>query len=234
MRKIRCLLLDDEPIAIRIIERHLESFPEMEVVGRFNSSPSAMSFLRENEVDLIFSDIEMPQMNGLQFLKSLKNAPALIFTTAYRNYAVEAFDLDVVDYLMKPISLDRMARAVNRYHDRQKKQLEAVIAITPADEMINLKVDKKIVRLSLDKIDYFESFGDYAICRHEGGKLVSRETLSHLVDMLPSDRFIRIHRQFIVPLAKIESISGNTVYLREKELPVGRSYRNDLKQKMNL
>jgi len=234
MRKIRCLLLDDEPIAIRIIERHLENFPEMEVVGRFHSAPSAMSFLRSQEVDLIFSDIEMPQMNGLQFLKSLKNAPALIFTTAYRNYAVEAFDLDVVDYLMKPISLERMARAINRYHDRQKKQLEAVGAITSAEEMINLKVDKKIVRLSLDKIDYFESFGDYAICRHEGGKLVSRETLAHLVDLLPPDRFVRIHRQFIVPLAKIESISGNTVYVREKELPVGRSYRNDLKQKMNL
>jgi len=232
MRKIRCLLLDDEPIAIRIIERHLENFPEMEVLGRFHSAPSAMSFLRNQEVDLIFSDIEMPQMNGLQFLKSLKNPPALIFTTAYRNYAVEAFDLDVVDYLMKPISLDRMARAINRYHDRQSKQLEAVHA--PAEEMINLKVDKKIVRLSLDKIDYFESFGDYAICRHEGGKLVSRETLAHLVELLPSDRFIRIHRQFIVPMAKIESISGNTVYLREKDLPVGRSYRNDLKQKMNL
>ncbi len=234
MRKIRCLLLDDEPIAIRILERHLENFPEMEVLGRFQSAPSAMSFLRHQEVDLIFSDIEMPQMNGLQFLKSLKNPPALIFTTAYRNYAVEAFDLDVVDYLMKPISLERMARAINRYHDRQSKQAETAVASLPAEKMINLKVDKKIVRLSLDKIDYFESFGDYAICRHEGGKLVSRETLTRLVEMLPSDRFIRIHRQYIVPLAKIESISGNTVYLREKDLPVGRSYRNDLKQKVNL
>jgi DNA-binding LytR/AlgR family response regulator len=204
----------------------------MEVVGRFNSAPSAMSFLRENEVDLIFSDIEMPQMNGLQFLKSLKKAPALIFTTAYRNYAVEAFDLDVVDYLMKPISLERMARAINRYHDRLTA--DAGVISTPSEEIINLKVDKKIVRLALDKIDYFESFGDYAICRHEGGKLVSRETLAHLQALLPSNRFIRIHRQFIVPIAKIESISGNTVYLRGKELPVGRSYRNDLKQKMNL
>ena len=234
MRKIRCLLLDDEPIAIRILERHLENFPEMEVLGRFQSAPSAMSFLRHQEVDLIFSDIEMPQMNGLQLLKSLKNPPALIFTTAYRNYAVEAFDLDVVDYLMKPISLERMARAINRYHDRQSKQAETAVASLPTEKMINLKVDKKIVRLSLDKIDYFESFGDYAICRHEGGKLVSRETLTRLVEMLPSDRFIRIHRQYIVSLAKIESISGNTVYLREKDLPVGRSYRNDLKQKMNL
>ncbi|MRT93614.1 LytTR family DNA-binding domain-containing protein [Ancylomarina sp. 16SWW S1-10-2] len=234
MQKIKCLLLDDEPIAIRIIERHLENFPEMEVVGRFNSALSAMSFLRENEVDLIFSDIDMPQMNGLQFLKSLTKAPALIFTTAYRNYAVEAFDLDVVDYLMKPISLERMARAINRYHDREDAQAEPIVAKSVAEEVINLKVDKKVVRLALDKIDYFESFGDYAICRYEGGKLVSRETLAHLVNMLPADRFIRIHRQFIVPIAKIESISGNTVYLRDKELPVGRSYRSNLKQKMNL
>ena len=234
MRKIRCLLLDDEPIAIRIIERHLESFPEMEVVGRFNSAPSAMSFLRNQEVDLIFSDIEMPQMNGLQFLKSLNKAPSLIFTTAYRNYAVEAFDLDVVDYLMKPISLERMARSINRYHDRQKRQEDLVVSKPIREEVINLRVDKKIVRLALDKIDYFESFGDYIICRHEGGKLVSRETLTHLMELLPSEKFVRIHRQFIVPLAKIESISGNTVYLPEKELPVGRSYRNGLKEKMSL
>lgn len=234
MRKIKCLLLDDEPIAIRIIERHLESFPEMEIVGRFNFAPSAMSFLRSNEVDLIFSDIEMPQINGLQFLKSLQHPPAVIFTTAYRNYAVEAFDLDVVDYLMKPISLERMARAINRYHDRQKEAISKVINSQDTEEVINLKVDKKIVRLGLEKISYFESYGDYAICRYDGGKCISRETMAHLMEILPKDKFIRIHRQFIVPLAKIESISGNTVSLSDKELPVGRSYRKDLKERMKL
>ena len=234
MQKIKCLLLDDEPIAIRVIERHLASFPEMEIVGRFQSAPSAMSFLREHPVDLIFSDIEMPQINGLQFLKSLKTPPALIFTTAYRNYAVEAFDLDVVDYLVKPISLERMARAINRYHDRQKSSREQIVSLPLKEEVLNLKVDKKIVRLDLSKLEYFESFGDYVICRYEGKKLVSRETLSHLIELLPSDKFIRIHRQFIVPLIKIESISGNRVYLKGKEFPVGRSYRNSLKEKMNL
>ncbi|MDE5417175.1 LytTR family DNA-binding domain-containing protein [Labilibaculum sp. DW002] len=234
MRKIKCLLLDDEPIAIRIIERHLESFPEMEIIGRFNFAPSAMSFLRSNEVDLIFSDIEMPQINGLQFLKSLQHPPAVIFTTAYRNYAVEAFDLDVVDYLMKPISLERMARAINRYHDRQKEAISKVINSQDTEEVINLKVDKKIVRLGLEKISYFESYGDYAICRYDGGKCISRETMAHLMEILPKDKFIRIHRQFIVPLAKIESISGNTVSLSDKELPVGRSYRKDLKERMKL
>ena len=233
MQKIKCLLLDDEPIAIRIIERHLENFPEMEVVGRFNSAPPAMSFLRNNEVDLIFSDIEMPQINGLQFLKSLKNAPALIFTTAYRNYAVEAFDLDVIDYLMKPISLERMARAINRYHDRQNAIVKND-SNAPVEEVINLKVDKKIVRLALDKINYFESFGDYAICRCEAGRYITRETMAHLMELLPGDQFIRIHRQFIVPIAKIESISGNTVSLSNKDLPVGRSYRNDLKERMKI
>lgn len=233
MQKIKCLLLDDEPIAIRIIERHLKNFPEMEVVGCFSSAPSAMSFLRNNEVDLIFSDIEMPQINGLQFLKSLKNPPTLIFTTAYRDYAVEAFDLDVVDYLMKPISLERIARAINRYHDRQNAIVKNHIN-TPVEEVINLKVDKKIVRLVLDKINYFESFGDYTICRYEGGKYISRETMAHLMELLPSDKFIRIHRQFIVPVAKIESIFGNTVSLSNKDLPVGRSYRKYLKEKMKL
>ncbi|NOU60640.1 LytR/AlgR family response regulator transcription factor [Marinifilum caeruleilacunae] len=234
MQKVKCLLLDDEPIAIRIIERHLENFPEIEVVGCFHSAPPAMSFLRGNEVDLIFSDIEMPQINGLQFLKSLQNPPALIFTTAYRNYAVEAFDLDVVDYLMKPISLERMARAVNRYHDRYRENGFTEGSCSPSEEVINLKVDKKIVRLSLHKIKYFESFGDYAICRCDDTKYISRETMSHLMELLPSDRFIRIHRQFIVPIGKIESISGNTLSLGDIALPIGRSYRKELKEKINL
>ena len=206
----------------------------MEVVGSFNSAPPAMSFLRSNQVDLIFSDIEMPQINGLQFLKSLQQAPALIFTTAYRNYAVEAFDLDVVDYLMKPISLERMARAINRFHERQKSVGNKDNINDSIEEVINLKVDKKIIRLALDKINYIESFGDYAICRYEGGKYISRETMTHLMDLLPNDKFIRIHRQFIVPIAKIESLSGNTVMLCEKEFPVGRSYRKELKERMKL
>lgn len=234
MKNIKCLLIDDEPIAIRIIERHLGNFPEMKVVGRFNSAVAAMSFLHDNHVDLIFSDIEMPQINGLQFLKSLKNPPALIFTTAYRNYAVEAFDLDVVDYLMKPISLERMARAINRYYDRQKGTLDNLKFKPAVDEVINLKVDKKIVRVILDKINYFESYGDYAICRYEGGKYLSRETMTHLMELLPTDKFIRIHRQFIVPFAKIDSLSGNTVSIFGKDLPVGRSYRNDLKERMKI
>lgn len=234
MAQVKCILLDDEPIAIRIMERHLATFPEIDIVGYFNTAASAMNFLRNNHIDLIFSDIEMPQINGLQFLKSLKHPPALIFTTAYRNYAVEAFDLDVIDYLMKPISLERVARAINRFHDRQKGLTSNNTAKESTEEVINLKVDKEIIRLPLEKINYFESYGDYAICRYEGGKYISRETMSHLMELLPKNQFIRIHRQFIVPIVKIEYISGNTVFIANKELPVGRLYRKNLREKMNL
>ena len=234
MKKIKCIVLDDEPIAIRILQRHLNSFPEMEVTGSFCSATSAMSFLRDNQVDLIFSDIEMPGINGLQFLQSLQHPPAFIFTTAYRDYAVDAFDLDVVDYLLKPISLERMARAINRFHDRKKGNENPSVSKQEMEEVINLKVDKKIVRLALDKIHYFESFGDYAICRCQREKYVSRETMIHLMELLPKDRFIRIHRQFIVQMDKIESISGNLLSLGEQKLPIGRSYRKELKERMKL
>lgn len=233
MDKVKCILIDDEPIAIRILERHLSVFPEMEVVATFNSAPLAMNFMRQNQVDLIFSDIEMPQMNGLQFLRSLQHRPAIVFTTAYRDYAVEAFDLDVVDYLLKPVSLERMGRALTRYHERYCGLDNTHTPDSVSESFINLKADKKIIRIAIDKINYIESYGDYIICYHEDGKVISRERISNLEQSLPKEQFIRIHRQYIIPVNKIEAISGNMVTITGKDLPVGRSYRQNLKQQID-
>ena len=235
MRKIRCLLLDDEPIAIRIIERHLANFPEMEVVGRFHSAPSAMSFLRKQEVDLIFSDIEMPQMNGLQFLKSLKNPPSLIFTTAYRNYAVEAFDLDVVDYLMKPISFDRFVKAVNKYFEMIPRDFEVQqgTAESACDGYVYIRAGKKIHKILLKDILYIESFKDYVNIHATDRSITARQTLTSIENTLPEDRFMRLHRSYIVSIDHITGFTSTTVDINGKELPIGRNYKQQVFKHLN-
>jgi len=229
MATIKCIIIDDEPVAIRILELHLSAFPNIQLVANFNNALSAIHFLHDNSVDLIFSDIDMPQMNGLQFLKTLKNPPSFIFTTAYRDYAVEAFDLDVVDYLLKPISLDRIARAINRFHERKLECTKPVIT-TDEESVINLKVDKRIMRLNTSYISYIESYGDYIICYYNDKKFVSRERLSNIYQLLPQNKFIRIHRQYVVAIDKITSLVGNMVSVNGVDLPVGRNYQIQLRQ----
>lgn len=230
MRTCRCIIIDDEPIAIRVLERHLQAFPEMEVRATFNSATKALSFLRQYSVDLIFSDIEMPLMNGLEFLKALKHQPSVIFTTAYRNYAVEAYDMDVVDYLMKPISLERLGRAINRFYERMCNNAELVDETK--DTIINVKVDKKIQRLRTEDITYVESLGDYIIIHHQNEKLISRERISMMEEQLAAHGFVRIHRQYLVALSKVNSITGNMLSIDNQLLPVGRTYRKELKNKL--
>jgi len=233
MAIIKCIIIDDEPVAIRILELHLSSFPNIQLVKSFNDALSAIHFLRDNSVDLIFSDIDMPQMNGMQFLKTLKNPPSFIFTTAYRDYAVEAFDLDVVDYLLKPISLDRIARAINRFYER-KVECASSVNIPDEDSILNLKVDKRIMRLNTSQILYIESFGDYIICFYNDKKYVSRERLSNVYQLLPQNKFIRIHRQYVVSIDKITSLVGNMVSINGVDLPVGRNYQIQLRQIMGV
>ncbi len=227
MKRIKCLIIDDEPIAIRILDRHLEVFPDVGIVKAFTQAAQALEYLRKHSVDLIFLDIEMPRMTGMEFLKSLKQQPAIIFTTAYRNYAVEAYDLDVVDYLLKPISLERLGRAIERYHERcvpaVQKQLDS------SCEFINLKINKEVLRLPVSSIRYIESFGDYIIVYDQSKKYVSRERISQMEERLSDFQFIRIHRQYLVAVDHIKAVQGNLVSIGDKLLPVGRTYRAELR-----
>lgn len=228
MKKSKCLIIDDEPIAIRILERHLKAFPDIEVLDTFTSASKALSFLRFHEVDIIFSDIEMPRMNGIEFLKSLRHQPTIVFTTAYRNYAVEAYDLDVLDYLVKPISVERLGRAIDRYYERIEG---SNMLDTGVDEsVINIKVNKEIIRLLVGHIIYIESFGDYVIIYHNNGKLTSRERITHMEEQLGIKGFIRIHRQYLVSVKHIKAIKGNLLQVGDKYLPVGRTYRQGIKE----
>jgi len=231
MNNIQCIIIDDESIAVRILERHLSFFPEINILATFHLPDEALSFLSENPVDLLFLDIKMPQMTGIELLKSCSVQPAVIFTTAFRNYAVEAYDLDVIDYLVKPIPINRLRRAISRLHERLNSQLHSPEAIVQ-NAYINIKSNKEVIRLNVNSIQYVESLGDYIIIYHDAGKLISRNRISHMEEEL-EDILLRIHRRYLVSPKRIESVLGNIVKLNNKQIPVGRTYRQNLHRIIN-
>ncbi|HPF50073.1 MAG TPA: response regulator transcription factor [Draconibacterium sp.] len=226
----RCVIIDDEPIAIRVIRNHLASFTEFEVVAECRNALEAISVLSKEKIDLLFCDIQMPQLTGVDFVRSLPHPPKVIFTTAYRDYAVDAFELHVVDYLLKPISFERFTKAIQHFliDGTQKTQPTETGQSNEERDFIFLKADKKHYKVNLDEILYIESLGDYVITYTSESKIVSKERISHLAEILPSDRFIQIHRSYIVSINKIESVGPGFVEIRKKKLSIGRNYKADL------
>lgn len=227
----RCLIIDDEPIAIRVIRSHLASFRDFEVIAECNNALEATSVLVNQEIDLMFCDIQMPQLSGVDFVKTLIHPPKVIFTTAYRDYAVEALDLHVVDYLLKPISFERFVKAIQHFLTRETKSptTHSQNLTTPKNrDFILLKADKKHYKVDLSDILYIESLGDYVIVYTTNKKIVSKERISHLSETLPSDRFIQIHRSYIVSVKKIESLGPGFLEINKKKLSVGRNYKAQL------
>lgn len=223
----RCVIIDDEPIAIRVIRNHLSAFENFEVVAECNNALEAMPVLLKEKVDLLFCDIQMPQITGVDFVRSLARPPKVIFTTAYRDYAVDAFELNVIDYLVKPVSFERFTKAINHFLDWEVNQSE-----TPEHseqdktrEFIFLKADKKHFKVNLDDILYFESLGDYVIVFTTDNKIVTKERISYLAENLPQNQFLQIHRSYIVSISKIESVGPGFVEINKKKLPVGRNYK---------
>lgn len=226
-RSYTCLIVDDEPIAIRVLKKHLTEFKNLQLAGECNNAIEAMELLARTKIDLIFLDIQMPQITGIDFLKSLSNPPKVIFTTAYRDYAIDAFDLDVIDYLLKPISLLRFSKAINRFYQRMQETGETALPTTsPATKaFLFLKVDKKLHKVALSDIIYIESFGDYQIVHLEQARLTVKERISQLEEQLQSDLFMRVHRSFIVSIDKITALLPGQVELGPHKVPVGRSYK---------
>ena len=226
----RCVIIDDEPIAIRVIKNHLASFTEFEVVAECRNALEAIPILSKEKIDLLFCDIQMPQLTGVDFVRSLPHPPKVIFTTAYRNYAVDAFELHVVDYLLKPISFERFTKAIQHFLMDETPAPQTIESSQPVEErdFILLKADKKHYKVNLSDILYFESLGDYIIAFTESQKIVSKERISHLAEILPPDRFIQIHRSYIVSVNKIESVGPGFVEIRKKKLSIGRNYKKEL------
>ncbi len=237
--KINTIIVDDEPLALDVLETFLDKMPELELVRRCVNAFEANEALSNNKVDLMFLDIQMPQLTGIEFVKSLSSPPLIIFTTAFPNYAIEGFELDAIDYLLKPISAERFMKAANKAIDMIKMQNAQG---QPAEgdksqDFIFVKADKKFVKVYYNDILYIEGLKDYVIIKLSKGRVITLQTMKSLEEKLPQDQFKRIHRSYIVGLEKIKAIVGNMVEIIEegkvKHIPVGKNYRDDLLNMVN-
>jgi DNA-binding LytR/AlgR family response regulator len=222
--------VDDEPPAREIIRRYIEQVPTLELAGECGNALEAFSFLQQDSADLIFLDIRMPQLSGIDFLKSLKNRPKVIFTTAYTEYALHGYELDVVDYLVKPIPFERFLRAV----DKAVGQLPAPVSRSAApatgapESFVYFRVDRKMVKVMLSDILHIESMKDYVRVFTTEGMLITKQSLSSVEAMLPDTGFIRVHRSFIVSINGIRSFNAETIETAKAAIPIGKLYKNNV------
>ena len=224
---IKAIIVDDEPLALDVLETYIAQLPELELVARCENALEAREVLKEHDVDLMFLDINMPQLTGINFLKTLSVKPNFIFTTAHPYYAVEGFELNAIDYLMKPIPLERFMKAVNKVIDMQVGETSA--PEKKKENFIFVKADKKLIKVNFDDILYIEGLKDYVIIRQKEGRVITLHTMKSLEAKLPDHIFKRIHRSYIVNIGAIDAIVGNMIELKEKSqvkhIPIGKNYR---------
>ncbi|GAB3700881.1 LytTR family DNA-binding domain-containing protein [Spirosoma flavus] len=228
---IRCFVLDDEPPATDLLKDYIGRLPDLQLVGLSNSPTQALLFLQQNPIDVLFLDIQMPRLTGFDLLRPLGYRPKVIFTTAFREYALDSYEFDVVDFLVKPISFERFLQSVGkiyRFIPTTYAQPEPSEPIRSAKDYQYFKVDKEMVKLDLDDILWIESLKDYVRIHTLSGPLVSYLRISYLEEKLPPNRFARIHKSFIVALDHIQAISATYIRVNNEEIPVGRIYKAKL------
>jgi len=224
---IKCLIIDDEPLAIEVIATHLKQMEEIELVQTFQNPLKAFDFVKDQEIDLIFLDIEMPLITGIDFVKNMENSPHIIFTTAHRDYAVTSYELDVVDYLLKPISFTRLFKAINKYKAlKGSKVKESPKVAEVFNDHIYVNSNKKFIKISFDEILYIESIKDYVRIHLKDKKVMTKDTIGSFLKKLPS-QFLRIHRSYIVNTTKVTAFTSLDVEIERQEIPIGASYKND-------
>jgi DNA-binding LytR/AlgR family response regulator len=229
---VNCLIIDDEPLAINVIKNHIKEIDNLNVIDTFNSAIDALSFMKSNTVDLIFLDINMPLLDGLDFIKSLDKKPMIVITTAYSEYAIKTYELEVLDYLMKPISFPRFLKAVNRAFKELNSNLTSNLKVAKRAHIF-IKVDKKkMQKIYLDEILIIESLRDYLKITTISNKYIIHSTLSSFTEKLPSNNFIRIHRSFTIAIDKIEAVQGNSVEIDGFKYVIGRSYIEHVKNRI--
>lgn len=228
--KLRCLLVDDEPPALNVLRTYIASTPMLELAGECHHAIEAFDFLQHHEVDMIFLDIQMPQLLGTDFVKALPNPPKIIFTTAYRDYALEGFDLNAVDYLLKPVSFERFLKATHKalHMDQKPPVLKTESSQTGNDRFLYFRADRKMVKVMVNEIRYVESLKDYVKIYAGTQPLITKQTITSLEEMLPADDFVRVHRSFIVALNKINSYTQHAVFIGKDEIPVGPLFREEV------
>ncbi len=225
---VRCIIVDDEPLAIEILESYVAKVEQLQLVSTFRNAVSAFTFLQQHSVDLIFLDIQMPKLSGIDFLKTLKHPPKVIFTTAFRDYALQGFDLEVVDYLLKPIPFDRFLKAVAKVLHHPANPPNAAKQDAVPDNYVYFKVDKKMIKTKMADVLYIESIKDYVKVKTPEREIVTQQKISYLEESLPREQFLRIHRSFIVNLEKIDAYSATDVEIGKHSIPIGRNYKNDV------
>lgn len=228
-KQIRCLVVDDEPPAREIIRHYVEELPGLMMAGECANALHAFAFLQQQPVDLVFLDIRMPQLNGNDFLKSLKHPPKVIFTTAYADYALEGYELDVVDYLLKPIPFDRFLKAVNKaFPSGNGKSAAEEKENNKTDSFVYFRADRKMVKVMLQDIRYIESMKDYIKVFTGNGTLITKQSISSVEEMLPEKEFLRVHRSFIVSTRSIRTFTSELIEIENSEIPIGKLYRNEV------
>jgi DNA-binding LytR/AlgR family response regulator len=231
---IRCLIIDDEPLAQRVIERYAGNIPFLEIVTKCNSAIEAIDVLHNQAVDLLFLDINMPRLSGMDFLKTLTNPPLVIITTAYAEFAIQGYELDVVDYLMKPFAFDRFYKAIQKAEEliknRELPHFEIKEVEKPNDSFIFIKSSKKTYKVTLDDILYIEALGDYVKIYTTDKMIVSYQSLKNIETLLPSKLFPRIHKSFIIALSRVDLIEGNHVKIKDRMIPIGTNFKTDFER----
>jgi len=227
MNSYTCIIIEDEPLAQNVLKKYIEEHPSLTLLSVCNDALEAQAILNKENIDLLFLDINLPKLSGINFIKTLIHSPLIIFTTAYPEYAVEGFEINAIDYLVKPFSFERFLKAVNRA--LEKLTSSATQNSTGNDpSFVFLKADKKIHRVELDSIHYIEAVGDYMKVVTDSGQLIINETMKNLQEELPGRSFMRVHKSFIISRNKIKFIEGNYVQVANKSVPIGATYRNDV------
>jgi DNA-binding LytR/AlgR family response regulator len=234
-KKIYCLAVDDEPPALLLMEKYINAVPVLHFAGKCSNAVDALTILQQQPIELIFLDIQMPYILGTDFIRTLANPPKVVFTTAFRKFAVEGFELDAVDYLLKPISFERFLKAVNKAMKLNLPVVQAfpqdmAIRQEPEPVFLFLRADRKNLKIQLHEILFIESLKDYVKVVTRDRSIVSKQSISTIEESLPEQAFLRIHRSFIVSLSKIESFTAGLIQIGKYEIPVSRSYRHEVER----
>jgi two-component system, LytTR family, response regulator len=228
---IRCVTIDDEPLALVLMKEYISRFSDLKLVGSFDDAVAGSEFLRHNKVDLLFLDINMPDVSGLELAQKLEHKPMIIFTTAYKEFAMEGFELNAVDYLLKPITIDRFTKAVTKAIEFLKAKKTT---LKDEDEALFVRSEYTLVKIPLSTIEYIESVQDYLKIHQTNARpVMTLMTLKSIIDKLPPDRFRRIHRSYVVPLGKVTSIGQKKLFIGQTELPISDTYYSEIKEWVN-
>ncbi len=230
--KIKCIIIDDELLAIQVIENHLKNFDNIVVAATFTNPLKAFGMLEQEKIDVIFLDINMPQISGFTFIENLSHKPLIVITTAYREYAVKSFELNVLDYLVKPIPFNRFLKTINKVYQQVYIGNASGDSSIQQEPHIFLKVNKKLIKVNLNNILFIESLKDYIKVITTLGDYVVHKSLTAISEELPQSNFIRIHRSYTISINKIIALEGNTVEISNRKIPIGRNYLKQTKERI--